>query len=69
MKQLILVINEDSVSKLLGFFNSLGIELLEIQGMDIDGKDYQILVTPTPTKHSVEELEIGTTGEINGIGE
>lgn len=61
MKQYLLAINESQIQKVAGFFGLMEIDFLEIQGMDVAGKQYQILVTPSSDELvSVPELEEGT---------
>lgn len=61
-----LVITEDKLMKFQPFYEALGIEFLELQGMDIEGKNYQILITPTYTQNAVQELEKGSLANIKG---
>ncbi len=61
MKQYLLAINESQIEKIAAFFGLMEMDFLEIQGMDVAGKQYQILVTPSSEElTAVPELEEGT---------
>lgn len=60
MKQFLLVCNDDGIEALQRVFNNLSIQFIEISGMKVEGRDYQVLVSSNTLSQDVPEIEPGT---------